>query len=177
MRSQRTTVGYHAQSPFISPLAKPSPSKPPPGSQSLCSHAGQTCRKQSQNYWHYCGDGNSLALTNFKSCPNNISMLALLSNAVTLAAGLACEGMPDGGNILYLHNALRSDNSRRLYPKLACLLLHGQSWYCRCRWPHPSGMYDIAYLRCLPNMVLMAPKDEELQQMVVTGVHTDGSTR
>jgi 1-deoxy-D-xylulose-5-phosphate synthase len=37
-------------------------------------------------------------------------------------------------------------------------------------------MYDIAYLRCLPNMVLMAPKDEaELQQMVVTGVnYTDG---
>jgi 1-deoxy-D-xylulose-5-phosphate synthase len=37
-------------------------------------------------------------------------------------------------------------------------------------------MYDIAYLRCLPNMVLMAPKDEaELQQMIVTGVnYTDG---
>jgi 1-deoxy-D-xylulose-5-phosphate synthase len=33
-------------------------------------------------------------------------------------------------------------------------------------------MYDIAYLRCLPNMVLMAPKDEaELQQMIVTGVN------
>jgi 1-deoxy-D-xylulose-5-phosphate synthase len=37
-------------------------------------------------------------------------------------------------------------------------------------------MYDIAYLRCLPNMVLMAPKDEaELQRMIVTGVnYTDG---
>jgi 1-deoxy-D-xylulose-5-phosphate synthase len=31
-------------------------------------------------------------------------------------------------------------------------------------------MYDIAYLRCIPNMVVMAPKDEaELQQMMVTG--------
>jgi 1-deoxy-D-xylulose-5-phosphate synthase len=37
-------------------------------------------------------------------------------------------------------------------------------------------MYDIAYLRCIPNMVLMAPKDEaELQRMIVTGVeYTDG---
>jgi 1-deoxy-D-xylulose-5-phosphate synthase len=37
-------------------------------------------------------------------------------------------------------------------------------------------MYDIAYLRCIPNMVLMAPKDEaELQRMIVTGIeHTDG---
>jgi 1-deoxy-D-xylulose-5-phosphate synthase len=42
--------------------------------------------------------------------------------------------------------------------------------------PTHQGMYDIAYLRCLPNIVLMAPKDEaELQQMIVTGVnYTDG---
>jgi 1-deoxy-D-xylulose-5-phosphate synthase len=38
-------------------------------------------------------------------------------------------------------------------------------------------MYDIAYLRCIPNMVLMAPKDEaELQRMIVTGVnYTQGA--
>ncbi len=40
-------------------------------------------------------------------------------------------------------------------------------------------MYDIAYLRCIPNIVIMAPKDEaELQRMVVTGVdHTSGTHR
>jgi 1-deoxy-D-xylulose-5-phosphate synthase len=38
--------------------------------------------------------------------------------------------------------------------------------------PTHQGMYDIAYLRCIPNMVLMAPKDEaELQRMLVTGIH------
>jgi 1-deoxy-D-xylulose-5-phosphate synthase len=37
-------------------------------------------------------------------------------------------------------------------------------------------MYDIAYLRFIPNMVVMAPKDEgELQRMVATGIaYTDG---
>jgi 1-deoxy-D-xylulose-5-phosphate synthase len=42
--------------------------------------------------------------------------------------------------------------------------------------PTHQGMYDIAYLRCIPNMVLMAPKDEaELQRMLVTGInYTDG---
>jgi 1-deoxy-D-xylulose-5-phosphate synthase len=37
-------------------------------------------------------------------------------------------------------------------------------------------MYDISFLRCLPNMTIMAPKDEaELQRMVVTGInHTSG---
>ncbi|NJN59959.1 MAG: 1-deoxy-D-xylulose-5-phosphate synthase, partial [Leptolyngbyaceae cyanobacterium SL_5_9] len=43
--------------------------------------------------------------------------------------------------------------------------------------PTHQGLYDIAYLRCIPNIVLMAPKDEaELQRMVVTGVnYTDGA--
>ncbi|MCY7282458.1 MAG: 1-deoxy-D-xylulose-5-phosphate synthase, partial [Cyanobacteria bacterium CAN_BIN43] len=40
-----------------------------------------------------------------------------------------------------------------------------------------QGAYDIAYLRLIPNMVLMAPKDEaELQRMIVTGVnYTEGA--
>ncbi|MGK7918384.1 MAG: transketolase C-terminal domain-containing protein, partial [Trichodesmium sp.] len=43
--------------------------------------------------------------------------------------------------------------------------------------PTHQGMYDIAYLRCIPNMVVMAPKDEgELQRMLVTGIeYTDGA--
>jgi 1-deoxy-D-xylulose-5-phosphate synthase len=43
--------------------------------------------------------------------------------------------------------------------------------------PTHQGMYDIAYLRCIPNIVIMAPKDEaELQQMIVTGIdYTDGA--
>ncbi len=38
-----------------------------------------------------------------------------------------------------------------------------------------QGAFDIAYLRCLPNMVLAAPKDEnELQHLLYTGTHHDG---
>jgi 1-deoxy-D-xylulose-5-phosphate synthase len=38
------------------------------------------------------------------------------------------------------------------------------------------GVFDFAYLRCLPNMVVMAPKDEaELRNMLLTAVErTDG---
>ncbi len=37
--------------------------------------------------------------------------------------------------------------------------------------PTHQGMYDIAYLRCIPNLVVMAPKDEaELQRMLATGI-------
>ena len=38
------------------------------------------------------------------------------------------------------------------------------------------GIYDLSYLRCLPNMTIMAPKDEnELRHMLATAVgHTTG---
>ena len=38
-----------------------------------------------------------------------------------------------------------------------------------------QGLYDIAYLRCLPNLVLMAPKDEnELRHMLRTAIEHPG---
>jgi 1-deoxy-D-xylulose-5-phosphate synthase len=41
--------------------------------------------------------------------------------------------------------------------------------------PTHHGVFDISYLRHLPNMTLMAPKDEnELQHMLLTGIEYDG---
>jgi 1-deoxy-D-xylulose-5-phosphate synthase len=38
-----------------------------------------------------------------------------------------------------------------------------------------QGFIDISYLRCLPNMVVSAPRDErELRDLLYTGVHHDG---
>ena len=38
-----------------------------------------------------------------------------------------------------------------------------------------AGNYDLAYLRCIPNMVVMAPSDEnECRQMLSTGYHYPG---
>jgi 1-deoxy-D-xylulose-5-phosphate synthase len=38
-----------------------------------------------------------------------------------------------------------------------------------------AGNYDMAYLRCIPNMVVMAPSDEnECRQMLSTGYHYPG---
>jgi 1-deoxy-D-xylulose-5-phosphate synthase len=37
------------------------------------------------------------------------------------------------------------------------------------------GLFDLSYLRSLPNMVVMAPKDEnELRRMLLTGIRHDG---
>ncbi len=41
--------------------------------------------------------------------------------------------------------------------------------------PTHQGAFDIAYLRCLPNMVVMSPKDEnELQRMLLTAIDHPG---
>ena len=38
--------------------------------------------------------------------------------------------------------------------------------------PTHHGLFDIAYLRCLPNLIAMAPKDEdELVDMMFTATH------
>ena len=41
--------------------------------------------------------------------------------------------------------------------------------------PTHHGLFDLSYLRAMPNMVLMAPKDEnELQHMLKTAVDHNG---
>ncbi|HEY9665329.1 MAG TPA: 1-deoxy-D-xylulose-5-phosphate synthase, partial [Coleofasciculaceae cyanobacterium] len=99
-------------------------------------------------------------------------------HAVTLAAGLACEGMRPLVAIYstFLQRAYDQvvhDVCIQNLPVFFCL---DRAGIVGADGPTHQGMYDIAYLRCLPNMVLMAPKDEaELQRMIVTGVnYTDG---
>lgn len=41
--------------------------------------------------------------------------------------------------------------------------------------PTHNGLFDYSYLRCMPNMIIMAPKDEnELARMLVTAINHDG---
>jgi 1-deoxy-D-xylulose-5-phosphate synthase len=41
--------------------------------------------------------------------------------------------------------------------------------------PTHHGLFDFSYLRCMPNMTIMAPKDEnELARMLVTAINHDG---
>ncbi|MBE9107306.1 1-deoxy-D-xylulose-5-phosphate synthase, partial [Nostoc cf. edaphicum LEGE 07299] len=97
-------------------------------------------------------------------------------HAITLAAGLASEGMRPVAAIYstFLQRAydqIIHDVCIQNLPVFFCL---DRAGIVGADGPTHQGMYDIAYLRCIPNMVIMAPKDEaELQSMIVTGVeHT-----
>ncbi|NER21258.1 MAG: 1-deoxy-D-xylulose-5-phosphate synthase [Symploca sp. SIO1B1] len=176
-------VGYHAQSPFDLATGKALPSnKPkPPGYSKVFAH---TLVKLAENNPKIIGitaamaTGTGLTKLQEKLPKQYIDVGIAEQHAVTLAAGLACEGMQPVATIYstFLQRAYDQvihDVCIQNLPVFFCL---DRAGIVGADGPTHQGMYDIAYLRCIPNMVIMAPKDEaELQRMVVTGVnYTDG---
>jgi 1-deoxy-D-xylulose-5-phosphate synthase len=101
------------------------------------------------------------------------------SHGITFACGLAVEG-------LHPVAAIYSTFTQRAYDQIVhdlCLqnlpvtLALDRAGLVGEDGPTHHGVFDIAYLRHVPNMVLMAPKDEnELQHMIKTAVEYPGPT-
>ncbi len=99
------------------------------------------------------------------------------SHGVTFACGLAAEG-------LHPVAAIYSTFTQRAYDQVVhdlCLqnlpvtLALDRAGLVGEDGPTHHGVFDIAYLRHVPNMVVMAPKDEnELQHMIKTAVEHPG---
>jgi 1-deoxy-D-xylulose-5-phosphate synthase len=92
-------------------------------------------------------------------------------HAVIFAAGMAAEGLHPVVAIYstFLQRAydcIHHDVCLQDLPVIFCLDRAGLS---ASDGPTHHGLFDIAYLRCLPNVVAMAPKDEdELADMMYT---------
>jgi 1-deoxy-D-xylulose-5-phosphate synthase len=181
--AEEDRVGYHAQNPFdlASGKAIP-PSKPKPPSYSNV--FAETLIKLAENnpkivaITAAMATGTGLDKFQAKLPKQYIDVGIAEQHAVTLAAGLACEGMRPVATIYstFLQRAydqIVHDVCIQNLPVVFCL---DRAGVVGADGPTHQGMYDIAYLRCLPNMVLMAPKDEaELQRAIVTGInHTSG---
>jgi 1-deoxy-D-xylulose-5-phosphate synthase len=180
--AEKDQVGYHAQTPFNLTTGKALPaSKPkPPGYSKVFAH---TLVKLAENDPRIIGitaamaTGTGLDKLQAKLPSQYIDVGIAEQHAITLAAGLACEGMRPVATIYstFLQRAydqIIHDVCIQNLPVFFCL---DRAGIVGADGPTHQGMYDIAYLRCIPNMVLMAPKDEaELQQMVVTGVNHAG---
>lgn len=181
--AEQDQVGYHAQNPFNLATGKAIPSsKPkPPGYSKVF---GETLTKLAENNHRIIGitaamaTGTGLDILQKRVPEQYIDVGIAEQHAVTLAAGLACEGMRPVATIYstFLQRAFDQiihDVCIQNLPVFFCL---DRAGIVGADGPTHQGMYDIAYLRCIPNMVLMAPKDEaELQRMIVTGIeHTDG---
>jgi 1-deoxy-D-xylulose-5-phosphate synthase len=177
--AEKDQVGYHAQSPFNLATGKGIPSnKPkPPGYSKVFV---ETLIKLAEDNPKIVGitaamaTGTGLDKLQAKLPKQYIDVGIAEQHAVTLAAGLACEGIRPVVAIYstFLQRAFDQIVHDVCIQKIPVFFCLDRAGIVGADGPTHQGMYDIAYLRPIPNMVLMAPKDEaELQRMVVTGIN------
>lgn len=97
-------------------------------------------------------------------------------HALTLAAGQACEGLKP---VVAIYSTFLQRGYDQLIhdialQKLPVLLAIDRAGLVGPDGPTHAGSFDLSYLRCVPNMVIMAPADEnECRQMLYTGFQYD----
>ncbi|CAL60506.1 1-deoxy-D-xylulose-5-phosphate synthase (1-deoxyxylulose-5-phosphate synthase) (DXP synthase) (DXPS) [Herminiimonas arsenicoxydans] len=98
-------------------------------------------------------------------------------HAVTFAAGMACEGLKP---VVAIYSTFLQRAYDQLIHDVALQNLDvtfalDRAGLVGADGATHAGNYDIAYLRCIPNMVVMAASDEnECRQMLSTGFHYNG---
>ncbi|MDH3411248.1 MAG: 1-deoxy-D-xylulose-5-phosphate synthase [Gammaproteobacteria bacterium] len=98
-------------------------------------------------------------------------------HSVTVAAGMACEGLKPVVAIYstFLQRAYDQVVHDVAIQNLPVLFAIDRAGVVGGDGPTHAGAYDISYLRCLPNMTIMTPADEnETRQMLFTGFLLDG---
>jgi 1-deoxy-D-xylulose-5-phosphate synthase len=98
-------------------------------------------------------------------------------HSVTLAAGMACEGAHP---VVAIYSTFLQRGYDQLIhdvalQKLPVLFAIDRAGLVGPDGPTHAGSFDLSYLRCIPNMVIMAPADEnECRQMLYTGFLHEG---
>jgi 1-deoxy-D-xylulose-5-phosphate synthase len=98
-------------------------------------------------------------------------------HSVTLAAGMACEGL---NPVLAIYSTFLQRGYDQLIHDVALqnlpvLFAIDRGGLVGNDGPTHSGNFDLSYLRCIPNLTIMAPADEnECRQMLSTGFQLPG---
>jgi 1-deoxy-D-xylulose-5-phosphate synthase len=177
--AEKDQEGYHAQNPFNLATGKSAPAtKPkPPTYSKVFADTLMTLAEQNPKIVAITaamGTGTGLDKFQAKFPDRYLDVGIAEQHAITCAAGLATEGMRPVAAIYstFLQRAFDQIVHDAAIQQLPIFLCLDRAGIVGADGPTHQGMYDIAYLRCIPNMVLMAPKDEgELQRMVVTGIN------
>ncbi|GAB2491518.1 1-deoxy-D-xylulose-5-phosphate synthase [Arenimonas alkanexedens] len=180
-RAEGDQIEYHAVGPFdptIGIVKKPAPSKPTYTqvfSDWLCDMAAADTSLMGITPAMREGSG----LVRFsKEYPERYFDVAIAEqHAVTLAAGMACEGAKP---VVAIYSTFLQRGYDQLVHDVALQGLDVLFAIDRGGVVGPdgathSGSFDLSFLRCIPNMVVMAPADEnECRQMLSTGFRHAG---
>lgn len=180
--AERDPIGYHALNKIEpKPIVAPAPKKPSGPKYSdifgqwLCDMAARDHRLVGITPAMREGSG----MVEFsKRFPRQYQDVAIAEqHAVTLAAGMACEGMKPVVAIYstFLQRAYDQLIHDVALQNLDVLFGIDRAGIVGEDGPTHAGAFDLSYLRCIPNMVVMAPSDEnECRQMLYTGYQHKG---
>lgn len=98
-------------------------------------------------------------------------------HALTFAAGLACDDLKPVVAIYstFLQRAYDQLIHDIAIQNLNVLFAIDRAGLVGADGPTHAGTFDLSFLRCIPNIVIMAPSNEnECRQMLTTGYHYNG---
>jgi len=98
-------------------------------------------------------------------------------HALTFAAGIACDGLKP---VIAIYSTFLQRAYDQLIHDIALqnldvLFAIDRAGLVGADGPTHAGSFDLSYLRCIPNIIIMAPSNEnECRQMLSTGYKYDG---
>lgn len=177
-------VGYHAINKIEPvPADKPEPVKPKPAAPKYANVFGQWLVDAAEADDRVVGitpamcEGSDLVAFS-KRFPDRYFDVAIAEqHAVTLAAGMACDGAKPVVAIYstFLQRAYDQLIHDVAIQNLDVLFAIDRAGLVGADGPTHGGAFDISYLRCIPNMLVMTPSDEdETRKLLQTGLSHSG---
>ncbi|ASD19982.1 1-deoxy-D-xylulose-5-phosphate synthase [Pseudomonas aeruginosa] len=172
-------IGYHAITKLEAPDSAPKKTGGPKYSsvfgQWLCDMAAQDARLL--GITPAMKEGSDLVAFSERYPERYFDVAIAEQHAVTLAAGMACEGMKPVVAIYstFLQRAYDQLIHDVAVQHLDVLFAIDRAGLVGEDGPTHAGSFDISYLRCIPGMLVMTPSDEdELRKLLTTGYLFDG---
>jgi 1-deoxy-D-xylulose-5-phosphate synthase len=180
-RAEQDQIEYHAVGPFdpaVGVVKKAGPSKPTYTQvfgDWLCDMAAAEPRLY--GITPAMREGSGLVRFSKEYADRYFDVGIAEQHSVTLAAGMACEG---GKPVVAIYSTFLQRAYDQLVHDVALqeldvLFAIDRGGVVGPDGPTHSGSFDLSYLRCVPNMVVMAPADEnECRMMLTTGLRHEG---
>lgn len=179
--AEQDPIGYHAVSKF-DPTAEAQPAKKA-GKATFSNIFGQwicdmaAVDPKLQGITPAMREGSDLVQFS-KQYPDRYFDVAIAEqHAVTLAAGMAIEGLKP---VVAIYSSFLQRGYDQLIHDVAIqnldvLFAIDRAGVVGADGPTHQGSFDLSYMRCIPNMLIMVPSDEnECRQMLYTGYQHKG---
>ncbi|BAW80518.1 1-deoxy-D-xylulose-5-phosphate synthase [Candidatus Nitrosoglobus terrae] len=176
--AEENPVTYHAVVPFDPKVGMQQSSKKTPSSVTYTQVFSQWLCDMAVQDPHLVGitpamrEGSGLVEFSERFPGRYFDVGIAEQHSVTLAAGMACDGLKPVVAIYstFLQRAYDQLIHDVALQNLPVLFAIDRAGVVGPDGPTHTGSFDLSYLRCIPNMVVMTPADEnECRQMLYTG--------